>query len=85
MRLTKDVISKILNQNNGFEKETSYSSRNLSVSNRYKIKDGKLYRRETGKTSWSDSRFDNSDECDIEQTRNFIKKFIDKLNLEGIE
>ena len=85
MRFTKDTIAKILAKNEGIEATTSYTSRNFRETNHYKISDGKLLRRSTGKTSWADSRFDNTEICDLEQTRRFLKRFIYKLDLDGIE
>ena len=74
MRYTKEIIQKILESNNGYKAETSYTSRNLRYTNNYEIKDGKLYCNSQGKTSWADSHFDDYCECDIEQTRRFLKR-----------
>lgn len=76
LRLTKDVIAQILKDNEGFTKETYYASRNFRESIVYRIKDGVLIARRKGKTSWADSRFDDEEVCDIEQTRRFIKKYL---------
>lgn len=85
MRLTKDVIRKILDMNEGFIKTTRFVGKNFKEENRYLIKGGKLIIRSIGKTSWADSRFDNNTIADIEQTRRFLKKFIDVLKTEGIK
>jgi len=85
MRLTKDVIQKLLNANEGFIKNTDYSGRNFKASYQYLIKGGQLLIREVGKTSWADSRFDNTRVADIETTRRIIRKFLDLLNTNGIK
>lgn len=85
MRLTKVVIQQILDQNDGFQKEVSFDSRNLRYTNHYRISGGQLYKRSVGKTSWADSHFDDEDICDVDQTRRFIKKYLNKLNINGIE
>lgn len=73
MRYTKENIQKILDANDGYKKAKSYDSRNLKYTNYYEIKDGKLYCESVGKTSWADSRFDDHNVCDIDQTRRFLK------------
>ncbi|RWZ60608.1 hypothetical protein EQV77_04750 [Halobacillus fulvus] len=85
MRLTKDVIQKLLDSNEGFTKTKYFSGRNFKETNHYLIKGGKLLIRSKGKTSWADSRHDNSTIADIEQTRRFLRKVIDELKTEGIE
>ncbi len=85
MRLTKDVIQKILDMNEGFMKTTRYVGKNFKEENHYLIKGGKLLIRSIGKTSWADSHFDNNTIADIEQTRRILKKFIDVLKTEGIK
>lgn len=73
MRYTKENIQKILDLNNGYKAVKSYHDRNLSYDNYYEIRDGKLFCRSDGKTSWADSHFDDRYECDIDQTRRFLK------------
>jgi len=88
MRFTKDVIQKLLDMNEGFEKTTTDSlggSRNFSATNHYLIKGGKLLVRSVGKTSWADSRFDKTTIADIDQTRRVLKKFIKALKTDGIK
>lgn len=80
LRLTKDVIQQLLNNNEGFEDTTSYSGRNFSETNHYTIEGGKLWRESKGKTSWADSRYDNKVVCDIDQTRRFLRERLDVLN-----
>lgn len=87
MRFTKDVIQKLLDLNEGFEKsvpDTLGGSRNYSATNHYIIRSGKLFIRTVGKTAWADSKFDKTTIADIEQTRRVLKKFIDKLKTDGI-
>lgn len=85
MRLTKVVIQQILDQNEGFTDRTSFQSKNLSYTNYYRISNGQLYTRSVGKTSWSDSRFDDEGVCDLDQTRRFIRNNLYGLNSDGIE
>jgi hypothetical protein len=85
MRLTKDVIQKLLDINEGFEKTTDFSDRNIKETNHYLIKGGKLLIRSIGKRSWSDSRYDNKTIADIDQTRRFLRKVIDELKTEEIK
>ena len=76
-RLTKKLMGELLDANDGMEKNTYYEGKNFRESRHYKVKDGKLLIRSKGKTSWADSKFDNTYEADEDQTRRFIKKFID--------
>ncbi|WP_017381880.1 hypothetical protein [Paenisporosarcina sp. TG-14] len=85
MRLTKDVIQKLLDINEGFAKTKDYVGINFKETNHYLIKGGKLLIRSTGKTSWADSRHDNNTIADIDQTRKFLRKVIDELKTEGIK
>ena len=84
MRLTKDVIAKILEMNEGFTQMTCFNSDNFRETRHYLIKGGKLLFRSTGKTSWADSRFDNHIIADIDKTRRFIRKFLDLLKTDGL-
>ena len=79
VRLTKKVRQLLLDQNEGFKKRTSYDSRNSSWTRDYLIKGGKLFINEVGKTSWADSRYDNSWEADERETHSFLYKFLDEL------
>ena len=85
MRLTKELIQMLLDMNEGFAKTTHYIGKNFKEANHYLIKGGKLLIRSVGKTSWADSHFDNSTIADIDQTRRFLKKFIDVLKTNGIK
>ena len=79
MRLTKDVIQKLLDMNEGFSQTKSYTSRNFKCDYHYLIKGGKLLVREIGKTSWADSRFDDAVVADIERTRRFLRDHLHLL------
>lgn len=81
LRLTKTIVQKILDLNEGFSRTTGYSSRNYSRDTLYIIKGGKLLIDCTQKTSWADSRTDSFYVADIEQTRRFINKYFELLNL----
>lgn len=85
MRLTKDAIQKLLDMNEGFEKTIDFVGRNFRETNHYLIKGGKLLVRSAGKTSWADSKFDNTNIADIDQTRRFLKKVMDTLKTDGIK
>lgn len=78
-RFTKQYMEKLLKDNEGFSRETHYSSRNFSESIRYTIRNGIVHMRSSGKTSWADSRFNREDVADLNQTRNFLKKFYQYL------
>lgn len=82
MRFTKENIQKILNANEGFKCRTYYKDRNSETERIYSIEGGKMLIRSVGKTSWADSRYDETGVCDIEQTRRILKKNIDSLNLD---
>ena len=85
-RFTKEIIQKILNQNDGFSGQTSYEGRNYREYNNYTIKDGAMFVDKSGKTSWADSRFSKHNiPVDLDTTRRIIKKFINRLNTKGIE
>lgn len=81
LRLTKEIIQKILMLNEGFSRITNYSSRNYKAEYHYIIKGGNLIIQKISKTSWADSKMEYSEMADIEQTRRFIKKYLDCLNL----
>lgn len=84
-RFTKNVLQTLIDQNKGFGKATNYKGKNFREENHYTISDGELHIRSTGKTSWSDSHFDEERVADENQTRNFLKKFFNDLNSDGIE
>lgn len=84
MRLTREVRRQLLEQNEGFERETSYEGKNFREYRRYRITGGELRIRSSGKTSWADSRFDNEDVATDEQTRRFLREHLAELNTDGL-
>lgn len=72
MRLTAAVREHLLKINEGFTTSTSYDSRNHEYVRNYVISDGKLVIREVGKTSWSDSRYDNTWTADKDEVLRFL-------------
>ena len=85
MYLTKSKVAQVLKQNEGFKRETYVNMKNFKCAYLYFVKGGKLFRRESGRTSWSDSRFHQTIECSPEQVRRFIHEWKNCLNLKGIE
>lgn len=81
LRLTKKVVQQILDMNEGFAKTTHQSQRNFSATYNYVIKGGKLLIDCASKTSWADSRSNQSYVADIDQTRRFLNKYLHLLNL----
>lgn len=84
MRLTREVRQQLLDQNEGFERETRDKRKNFEEHRRYLITGGQLRIRSTGKTSWADSRFDNEEVADDEQTHRFLRKYLAELNTDGL-
>lgn len=85
MRLTKSVRQQLLDQNEGFKRNTHYSAKNLTEDRQYEISGGELRIRSRGKTSWADSRFDNEYVADDDQTRRFLSEHLHALNTDGLE
>lgn len=85
MRLTESVRRQLLTQNESFEATTHFDSKNSTWTRRYRIEGGQLRYRETGKTSWADSRYDNEYVADDDQTRRFLREHLAELNTEGLE
>ena len=81
MRFTRENIKKVLEKNEGFKDRTYYKSRNREEENLYTIIGGVLQKRSIGKTSFADSRYDETTECDLEQTRRFLRRNEHVLNL----
>lgn len=84
MRLTKDVREALLRVNEGFETSTHYNGKNFTESRKYRIVDGLLHVRATGKTSWADSRFDNTWVADNDATHRFLKANLHRLKGAGV-
>ena len=82
IRFTKDVGEKVLAANEGFKRHTSYEARNKKEENWYTITDGKLQRRQAGKSSWADSSYDHTFICNLEDTQKFLRKHKEELNLD---
>lgn len=82
MRITKDNMNKILENNDGFEDRTYYEGSNSREERFYSIKNGKLNIRAIGKSSWADSRYDKTWIADEEETHRFLYKHKDELNIE---
>ena len=80
MRLTKDVRKKLLELNEGLIVNTHNERRNFSESRVYKIENGKLMIRAIGKSSWSDSWYENTWEADEDEIHSFLYNNLDKLN-----
>lgn len=85
MRLTEAVRQQLLDLNDGFSQTSHYSDRNSDSTMLYTVKDGALHIRESGKTSWADSRYDNSYIADPEQTHRFLAKYRDELDWAGVD
>ena len=81
-RLTKEVREKMLEQNEGATFHTSYEGKNFRESRTYKITDGQLSIREHGKTSESDSRYDDTRIADDNEVHRFLYKFKDVLKFD---
>ena len=84
-RLTKKVRQQILDQNNGRSIRTYYEGRNFREERVYTIRNGQLFIRETGDTSWADSKYDQERLAGDDETHRFLYKHCDELNLDGIE
>jgi intein-encoded DNA endonuclease-like protein len=87
VRFTKKNRQQVLNQNEGFRAETSYSDKNFRETRVYEIEDGGLNVRSSSKSSWADSRrTDNYRyDADAEETKRFLRGNRDALDLDGIE
>ena len=85
VRLTESVRRKILEQNEGFSKRTHYEGSNSKEERIYTISGSELRIRTIGKTSWSDSRYDDEWTASEEETHRFLYKHKTEMNLEGIE
>lgn len=72
-RFTKNTIPEVLRLNEGFDEQYYYSGKNASYTNRYKISDGKVFWKQSGKTSWADSRYENEwEELDDDRVHSFL-------------
>lgn len=87
VRFTKQNRQQVLDQNEGYKAETSYSGKNYIETRVYEIKDGGLNVRSKSKTSWADSRRTDTyrHSADSEETKRFLRNNRDDLNTDGIE
>ncbi|MGW6638248.1 hypothetical protein [Streptomyces cyaneofuscatus] len=81
--MTSDVRQQLLDQNEGFELKTKTSMKNLSEHRHCRITGGELRIRSSGKTSWADSRFEES-VASSEQTHRFLREHLLELNTDGL-
>ncbi|MFI8962081.1 hypothetical protein ACIGO8_08190 [Streptomyces sp. NPDC053493] len=84
MRLTAAVRQQLLDQNEGFERRTSFEGKNFTEYRTYRITGGQLHYRSSGKTSGADSRFDNTYVATDEETHRFLYKYKAELNTHGL-
>lgn len=84
MRFTKSNRQKVLNDNEGFVTKTHNSQRNFTEDRTYTISDGELHVRARGKTSWADSRYDETYTYgpDDEETKRFLRNNRELLKLD---
>lgn len=80
VRLTKNNREKILDLNDGFKTKTSYSGKNSREDRCYRIENGQLYIRASGKSSWSDSRYDDEWVADEKETHRFLYNNLGRLD-----
>jgi hypothetical protein len=85
MRPTKKVRQQLLEQNEGFTRDTSYTGKNFREQRRYRIRNGELHYHSTGKTSWAASRFNKERVADDGQTHRFLRNDLSDLNTDGLE
>ena len=81
-RLTKDVVKRILGNNEGFTKTTYREGNNFKEQRWYTISGGELNIRKKGKTSWADSRYDDEWTATDEEAHRFVYKYKDELDIE---
>lgn len=80
MRLTKKNRQQMLEENDGFSIQTQNRQKNFSQNRTYTITGGKLHIRETGKTSWSDSRYEKEWDADDKETHRFLYNYQGAIN-----
>ena len=87
MRFTKKNRQQVLDQNEGYRTQTSYSGKNFTETRINEIKDGGLNVRSNSKTSWADSRRIHTYRytADDEETKRFLRNNRDALDTEGVE
>lgn len=82
--LTRNVRQRLLEQNEGYTARTYYRGKNFREQRDYEIRGGELHIRSRGKTSWADSRFDDSLTANEDQTRRFLRNNLHALNTDGL-
>lgn len=73
IRLTKDVVQKLLIENEGFKK--TVHDKIYNESRHYLIQGGKLFIRMTGKQPFS-GHYNTTVEATADQVRNFLRKYV---------
>lgn len=73
VRFTADVVKAFLEANQGLQIERYVKERNFQASYMYIFKDGSLFKKVTGRTSWADSRFDNITEMTYKEIQAFLR------------
>lgn len=83
MRFTKGNRQQVLNDNEGFRTETHNTQNNFEEHRTYTISNGELHVRAKGKTSWADSRYDETYKygADDEETKRFLRNNKGRLKL----
>ena len=82
IRLTKDVVRRILDNNEGFSRTTYREGNNFREQRWYTIIGGVLTIRKKGKTSWADSHYDDEWQATDEEAHRFVYKYKDELNID---
>lgn len=85
IRLTKNVIQRLLDQNEGYSDQTYYKGKNFREQRDYEIREGALHVRSRGRTSWADSDFDEQFLADDQQARRFLRNNLHALNTYGLD
>lgn len=80
VRLTKKNREKLLDLNDGFKTKTSYSGKNSCEDRSYRIENGQLHIKAIGKSSWSDSRYDDEWVADEKETHRFLYNNLGQLD-----
>ena len=74
MRLTESVRRAMLHVHEGYKDTTNFKDKNFREQRDYEISDGELRYRSRGKTSWADSRWDDTFIADGTQTHRFLRE-----------
>jgi hypothetical protein len=82
--LTESVRQALLAANEGFTDSTYYEGKNYREQRDYEISDGELHVRSRSKTSWADSRRDDTYVADKDTTHRFLRNNLSVLNTDGV-